>query len=188
MAQWVKNPPVMQGRCRKPGSIPGWGRSPGGGHGNPLEYSCRESHGQRSLVSYIQSMGLQRVGQDWRDWACTALRRCLNVCISGWIWKLRHTVIYYYKRRWVERGLGWNTPRCWLEEDAECDVCWHPLSSSPWQTAEQVCTPIWHFSKSCSVPWMPPPWSRLLTPITLISLQLLMPGHILYRVCVCLIT
>ena len=24
----------------KMGSIPGWGRSPGGGNGNPLEYSC----------------------------------------------------------------------------------------------------------------------------------------------------
>ena len=29
------------------GSIPGSGRSPGGGHGNPLQYSCLEkSHGQ----------------------------------------------------------------------------------------------------------------------------------------------
>ena len=25
-----------------PGLIPGWGRSPGGGHGNPLQYSCLE--------------------------------------------------------------------------------------------------------------------------------------------------
>ena len=34
------------------GSIPGLGRSPGGGHGNPLQYSCLEnSHGQRSLVA-----------------------------------------------------------------------------------------------------------------------------------------
>ena len=33
--------------------IPGLGRSPGGGHGNPLQYSCRENpHGQRSLVGY----------------------------------------------------------------------------------------------------------------------------------------
>ena len=32
------------------GLIPGLGRSPGGGHGNPLQYSCLESpHGQRSL-------------------------------------------------------------------------------------------------------------------------------------------
>ena len=26
-----------------PSSIPGWGRSPGGGHGNPLQYSCLEN-------------------------------------------------------------------------------------------------------------------------------------------------
>ena len=35
------------------GSIPGLGRSPGGGHGNSLQYSCLENpHGQRSLVGY----------------------------------------------------------------------------------------------------------------------------------------
>ena len=35
------------------GSIPGSGRSPGGGHGNPLQYSCLENlHEQRSLVGY----------------------------------------------------------------------------------------------------------------------------------------
>ena len=35
------------------GSIPGLGRSPGGGHGNPLHYSCLENpYGQRSLVGY----------------------------------------------------------------------------------------------------------------------------------------
>ena len=35
----------------KLGSIPGLGRSPGGGHGNPLQYSCLENpHGQRSLA------------------------------------------------------------------------------------------------------------------------------------------
>ena len=35
------------------GSILGSGRSPGGGHGNPLQYFCRENpHGQRSLVGY----------------------------------------------------------------------------------------------------------------------------------------
>ena len=34
-------------------SISGLGRSPGGGHGNPLQYSCLEnSHGQRSLAGY----------------------------------------------------------------------------------------------------------------------------------------
>ena len=33
------------------GLVPGLGRSPGGGHGNPLCYSCLDyPHGQRSLV------------------------------------------------------------------------------------------------------------------------------------------
>ena len=35
------------------GSIPGLGRSPGGGHGNPLQYSCLENpYGQRNLGGY----------------------------------------------------------------------------------------------------------------------------------------
>ena len=35
------------------GSVPGLGRSPGGGHGHPLQYSCLENpHGQRSLAGY----------------------------------------------------------------------------------------------------------------------------------------
>ena len=35
------------------GSIPGLGRSPGGGHGNPLQYSCLENpHGQMTLAGY----------------------------------------------------------------------------------------------------------------------------------------
>ena len=50
-----------------PGSIPGWGRSPGQGNGNPLQYSCLEnSHGQRSLVGWsLKSMVSKRVGHDW---------------------------------------------------------------------------------------------------------------------------
>ena len=45
------------------GLIPGLGRSPGGGQGNPLQYSCLESpHRQRNLVGY--SPWSQRVGHD----------------------------------------------------------------------------------------------------------------------------
>ena len=36
----VKNPPASAGDVRDMGSIPGLGRSHGGGHGNPLQYSC----------------------------------------------------------------------------------------------------------------------------------------------------
>ena len=39
----VKNPPANAGDIRDMGSIPGWGRSPRGGDGNPLQYSCLEN-------------------------------------------------------------------------------------------------------------------------------------------------
>ena len=39
----VENPPANVGDIRYAGSIPGSGRSPGGGHGNPLQYSCLEN-------------------------------------------------------------------------------------------------------------------------------------------------
>ena len=39
----VKNLPANAGDIRDVGSIPGAGRSPGGGHGNLLQYSCLEN-------------------------------------------------------------------------------------------------------------------------------------------------
>ena len=53
VVQMVKNLPASAGDIRDEGSIPGLGRSPGGGHGTPLQRSCLENpHGQRSLVDY----------------------------------------------------------------------------------------------------------------------------------------
>ena len=49
----VKNPPANAGDTRDMCLISGSGRFPGGGHGNPLQYSCLENpHGQRSLMGY----------------------------------------------------------------------------------------------------------------------------------------
>ena len=39
----VKNLPANAGDVRTVGSIPGLGRCPGGGHGNPVQYSCLEN-------------------------------------------------------------------------------------------------------------------------------------------------
>ena len=39
----IKNPPANAGDVRDVGSIPGSGGSPGGGHGNPLQFSCLEN-------------------------------------------------------------------------------------------------------------------------------------------------
>ena len=39
----VRNPSANAGDTRDAGSIPESGRTPGGGHGNPLQYSCLEN-------------------------------------------------------------------------------------------------------------------------------------------------
>ena len=39
----LKNLPANAGDARDVDSIPGLGRSPGGGHSNPLQYSCLEN-------------------------------------------------------------------------------------------------------------------------------------------------
>ena len=39
----VKNLPADAGDAGDPGSVPGFGRSPGGGNGNLLQYSCWEN-------------------------------------------------------------------------------------------------------------------------------------------------
>ena len=43
----VKNPPANAGDTGDVGLIPGLGRSPGGGHSNPLQYSCLENPMER---------------------------------------------------------------------------------------------------------------------------------------------
>ena len=71
VAQKVKNLPAMwMTWVRSLGSLPGLGRSPGGGHGNPLQYSCLENlHGQRSLAGYSP---WDRRESDTTEWLSTA--------------------------------------------------------------------------------------------------------------------
>ena len=59
----VKNPSPNAEDVRHLGSIPGLGRSPGGGTGNPLQYSCSEIPMDRqSLAGH--PIGSQRIGHD----------------------------------------------------------------------------------------------------------------------------
>ena len=63
------------------GLIPGLGRSPGGGHGNPLQYSLSgESHGQRSLVGYS-------------PWCCKELDRTEKLSMHT------HTHTFYNRKK-----------------------------------------------------------------------------------------
>ena len=57
----VKKLAVNAGDIGDMGSIPGSGRSPGGGNGNPLQYSCLDNSMGAEEPGGLQSMGLQRV-------------------------------------------------------------------------------------------------------------------------------
>ena len=77
-------------------SIPGSGRSPGGGHGNPLHYSCLDNpHGQRSLAGFSpwghkESDTTERLNRTWHMWVlialhcvCVLMKICYNILLSG---------------------------------------------------------------------------------------------------------
>ena len=63
MALDVKNPPSNAGNIREVGLIPGLGRSPGGRHGSPLQYSCLENPKDRGAwVVTVHAVTKRRSG------------------------------------------------------------------------------------------------------------------------------
>ena len=66
----LRNLPANAGDSRNSDLIPWLGRSPGGGNGNPLQYSCLENPMDRG-PGRLQSMESQRVGHNWSNLACT---------------------------------------------------------------------------------------------------------------------
>ena len=57
----VKNPTAIAGDVRDAGLVPGLRRSPGGGHGNPLQYSCLENPMDRGAPRAT----VHRVAKSW---------------------------------------------------------------------------------------------------------------------------
>ena len=62
----VKNPPANAGDMRDMGLIPGLGRSPGGEHGNPLQYSCLENPMDRG--AWLATVHWVAKSQTWLKW------------------------------------------------------------------------------------------------------------------------
>ena len=62
----VNNPSASAGEAREAGSVPGLGRSPGEGKGNPLQYFSLENSINRGAWQVtVSPWGLQRVKHDW---------------------------------------------------------------------------------------------------------------------------
>ena len=84
MALGVKNLPANAGDIRHPGLIPGSGTSPGGGNGNPLQYSCLENpmdrgawqtivHGVAKSWTRLKQLGMQK-GLDMKYYHKTIIK------------------------------------------------------------------------------------------------------------------
>ena len=66
------------------GSVPGWGRSPGDGHGNPLQCSCLETPWTEELGG-LQCLGSQ-VRQDWSNLACLHTHTHVSCSTGSSVW------------------------------------------------------------------------------------------------------
>ena len=84
MALGVKNLLAKAGDVRDAGSIPGLERSPGGGHDNPLQYSCLENsmgRGARQATVHGVAKSWTQPKQLSTD-TCTAYEMSLSIDVS----------------------------------------------------------------------------------------------------------
>ena len=77
----AKNLPGNAGNAGDLGSIPGWERSPGGGHDNPLKYSCLENPMDRGAWRAT----VHKVPKSWTRLKQLSMHTCiadLQYCVS----------------------------------------------------------------------------------------------------------
>ena len=115
----VKNPPANAEDIRDPGSIPGWGRSPGGGHGYPLQYSCLENptdrgtwqatvHGApKSWTQLSNTLIVSFLAKLSKFWTSVTPSIKWEWLMLGSTWRVND--IRYIKHAWCLIGLGWWT-------------------------------------------------------------------------------
>ena len=90
----VKNPPAKE---EDTGSIPMSGRSPGGGHGNPLQYSCLENPMDRGVwwatVHRVPNSWtrLKRLGTHAHVYIHVCVCVCVCVCVIEYYAAIKRT-------------------------------------------------------------------------------------------------
>ena len=87
----VKNPPANEGDIKDLGSIPGFGRSPGGGRGNPLQYPSLENPMDRGAWWATVHRGAK--SQTWLK-RLSVKKNCENKNLEN-IFKILHMVAYF---------------------------------------------------------------------------------------------
>ena len=102
-------------------SIPGLGRSPGEGHGNPLKYSCLENpHRQRSLAGY-SPCGSKEL--DTTEWLNTAQHRPFSLSLTEFV-----ITLLLFQVMVSSRTRDWT-----------CTPCIGRWSLNHWTTSEVPC-------------------------------------------------
>ena len=163
----VKNPPAKAGDIRDSGLIPGSGRSPGGGHGNPLQYSCLDNPMDRE--AWWATVLWVAKSQTQLKWLSRHASSCVEKgqkLISGEISQLRNTCENCQKvhgalrpepleKQWKDMwrfGMGRGRHRAWKEPrgvqgSRTCPVrcgswAWELGLYSSWPSDRGVITPI----------------------------------------------
>ena len=131
MAQWLKNPPANAGDEGDGSSIPGLGRSPGEGNGNPLLYFCLENlmdrGAWRTTVHMVAKRGHDRAhgihvtqSQGWHPVTFAVIyqkRDPFYIKGTAWTWgsedRGRYFIICLLHLGWAQEG---------------CCISWHPVS------------------------------------------------------------
>ena len=91
VAAVVKNPPANAGNRRNVGLIPGSGTSPGGGHGNPLQYSCLENPMDRGAWGAT----VHGVTKNWTQRKQLSIAHTAQILSYIQSWKLEKNDIKY---------------------------------------------------------------------------------------------
>ena len=101
------------------GLIPRSRRSPGEGHGNPLQYSCLEIPMDRDAL-WPWSMGSQRVGHDW-----------VTEHIVHSIFHIKKQRHYFANKGPSSQGYGFSSGHVWMWE-LDCKESWAPKNWCFW--------------------------------------------------------
>ena len=116
----VKNLPANAGDSGDTGSIPGWGRSPGGGRGNSLQYSCLENpmdRGAWRAAVHGVTQGWTRLSTHMPDWWMSSNRRSGSKGLRKGTGPYDLKQLMATKYRWLSRALTDHlpSPSCFWE-------------------------------------------------------------------------
>ena len=115
----VKNPPANAGDLRDTGSNPGFGGSPGGRHGNPLQCSCLENpmdRGAWRATTHRVTKSQTRLSD-----VCVCVSVCLSVCVC--VFSLKPPVVSSFSFQKLQSDEVFACGQAWVRGQAVQGAC-----------------------------------------------------------------